>query len=219
MCHRIILLNHDFMLQLYAMRLVGPQMQGMVSNSSYGDTMTTGHGPIYMTSHMSPGHGQGMNNQGQMAPSQQQQHHHPNSTPSPAQQHSMAQTQAGNPPQLIYQTAGMLSPVLAEGWRECKKKIKILPSLFQEDITDTHKVPFIATTPHILWYYYLQVIPSCHRAFLVRPSVQEVHRVCSSFRSGHRPQWACPYLKFITFSKPPVIKHCNAWSDLLLATK
>lgn len=92
--------------QLYAMRLVGPQMQGMVSNSSYGDTMTTGHGPIYMTSHMSPGHGQGMNNQGQMAPSQQQQHHHPNSTPSPAQQHSMAQTQAGNPPQLIYQTAG-----------------------------------------------------------------------------------------------------------------
>jgi hypothetical protein len=89
------------------MRFVGPQMQGMISNSSYGDTMTTGHSPIYMTSHMSPGHGQGVNNQGQMAPSQQQQHHHPNSTPSPAQQHSMAQTQAGNPPQLIYQTAGM----------------------------------------------------------------------------------------------------------------
>ena len=85
------------------MRLVGPQMQSMVPNSSYADASTTGHGPIYM----SPGHGQGVNNQGQMAPSQQQQHHHPNSTPSPAQQHSMAQTQAGNPPQLIYQTAGM----------------------------------------------------------------------------------------------------------------
>lgn len=85
------------------MRLVGPQMQGMVPNTSYADAATTGHGPIYM----SPGHGQGVNNQGQMAPSQQPQHHHPNSTPSPAQQHSMAQTQGGNPPQLIYQTAGM----------------------------------------------------------------------------------------------------------------
>jgi len=86
---------------LYTMRVVGPQMQGMVPNSSYADSSTSGHGPIYM----SPGgHGQG-NNQGQMAPPQQQ-HHHPNSTPSPAQQHSMAQTQGGNPPQLIYQTAG-----------------------------------------------------------------------------------------------------------------
>lgn len=86
------------------MRLVGPQMQGMVPNSAYADSSTTGHGPIYM----SPGHGQGVNNQGQMVPpQQQQQHHHPNSTPSPAQQHSMAQTQGGNPPQLIYQTAGL----------------------------------------------------------------------------------------------------------------
>lgn len=89
---------------LYTMRVVGPQMQGMVPNSSYADSATSGHGPIYM----SPGgHGQaGVNNQGQMAPPQPQQHHHPNSTPSPAQQHSMAQTPAGNPPQLIYQTAG-----------------------------------------------------------------------------------------------------------------
>lgn len=84
------------------MRLVGPQMPGMVPNS-YVDSSTTGHGPIYM----SPG--QGMNSQGQMGPPQQQQHHHPNSTPSPAQ-HSMAQTPAGNPPQLIYQTAGNPSP-------------------------------------------------------------------------------------------------------------
>lgn len=100
-------------------------MQGMISNSSYGDTMTTGHSPIYMTSHMSPGHGQGVNNQGQMAPTQQQQHHHPNSTPSPAQQHSMAQTQAGNPPQLIYQTAGM-SPRIQLLHPQKKKEALIL---------------------------------------------------------------------------------------------
>lgn len=97
---------------MFTMRLVGPNMQGMqmqVPNSAYADSSTTGHGPIYM----SPGHGgQGGVNQGQMGPPQPQQqqhggHGHPNSAPSPAQQHSMAgPSPSGNPPQLIYQTAG-----------------------------------------------------------------------------------------------------------------
>ena len=84
---------------------------------------------------------------------------------------------------------------------------------------DTHKDLFIATMLHILWCYYPPVTANCHREFLGRLVGQEVHKVCNSFRSARRPQWACPYLKFITFSKPPVIKHFNAWADLLLATK
>lgn len=89
----------------------------------------------------------------------------------------------------------------------------------QEDITDTHKVPFIATMPPIPWCYYPQVTASCHRAFPGHLEVREVHKACSSFRLARRPQWACPYLKFITFSKPPVIKHFNAWADFAFSNK
>jgi len=100
------------------MRVVGPGMPGMVPTSVYGDSagsaggQAQGQGPMYM----SPGHGQvGQGPMGQGPPQQQpqQQHHHPNAAPSPAQQHTMAQTPTGNPPQqqqqLIYQTAGQYS--------------------------------------------------------------------------------------------------------------